>query len=596
MLKNPKILLAILVISIVLIVLLFVAWIVKIREYNNLKNSDSELKKFRGYKEEVEQLKHDLLTSLPDGMLRISAIWVDLHKYLEVLETDYRHHGRDRLRAKVWRSPEVNYFRNLAQENRVLTHRLEIAESKYVMALTVLREKYGEDALDVEWDYYLRAIKKIREDQDREYENKIAQLEDRITKLQKEENKIKSRLKEYHENCELIDFNKNRKEANRARREELNYTLTVKELESKRLAALESDLILKRQSVDKLRGDVELAVRGLNERIEVAKEKMLEANDVPTILEKIASAWADYKYLIWDKAIVHLTQKKRPITFEKAEDYRKQLKEYKDDIFVKYKETQYKYDYLLALFPELHEYIDGEAIREDTVVTKEETEDRRIGYLSKEEWRELNETQKSQLALDRYNERRKRTNAQVGRDYEEYIAHLFRVKLKGCDVSMFGEQKGLNDLGRDLIVKHRGKVYIVQCKRWSTEKVIREKHIMQLFGSTIEYCWENRKKGLPPLEMVGKSVIPVFVATTDLSDTAKQFTERLGVVFVREEIGDYPQIKCNVGNDGERIYHLPFDQQYNRVIIEPMKKEFMAWTVEEAEQKGFRRAKKFYYD
>lgn len=333
-----------------------------------------------------------------------------------------------------------------------------------------------------------------------------------------------------------------------------------------------------------------------NERIEIAVERLSTETDTPKVLAKVAVAWADYQELIWKKAIEYLTEKKRPITFEKAEDYRKQLKEYKDNIFVKYKDFEYKYEYLISLFPELQDYIDGSAIKEEPQEIGETYEDRREEYLSNEEWAQLSDTEKSQLALDRYNERRKRTNAQVGRDYEEYIAHLFRVKLKGCDVAMFGEQKGLNDLGRDLIVKHRGKVYIVQCKRWSSERVIREKHIMQLFGSTIEYCWESRKKGLPPLEMVGKSVIPVFVATTDLSDTAKQFTERLGVVFVKEEMGDYPQIKCNVGNDGERIYHLPFDQQYNRVIIEPRKKEFMAWTVEEAEQKGFRRAKKFYYD
>ena len=332
-----------------------------------------------------------------------------------------------------------------------------------------------------------------------------------------------------------------------------------------------------------------------NERIEIAVERLSTETDTPQVLAKVAVAWADYQERIWKKAIEHLTEKKRPISFEKAEDYRRQLKEYKDNIFVKYKETQYKYDYLLALFPELQEYIDGNAVQvEKTEVVSDEYEDRREKYLTKEEWMALSDTAKSQLALDRYNEKRKRTNAQVGRDYEEYIAYLFNQRFKKCDVSMFGEQKGLSDLGRDLIVKHRGKVYIVQCKRWSQDKQIREKHIMQLFGSTIEYCWDTKVAGVHPLEVVGKSVIPVFVATTDLSDTAKQFAERLGVVFAKVDMGDYPQIKCNVGREGEKIYHLPFDQQYNRVIIEREKGEFMAWTVDEAEKHGFRRAKKYY--
>ena len=41
--------------------------------------------------------------------------------------------------------------------------------------------------------------------------------------------------------------------------------------------------------------------------------------------------------------------------------------------------------------------------------------------------------------------------------------------------------------------------------------------------------------------------------------------------------------------NGDKIYHLPFDQQYDRCIInEPG--EFYASTVAEAEKAGFRRA------
>ena len=40
---------------------------------------------------------------------------------------------------------------------------------------------------------------------------------------------------------------------------------------------------------------------------------------------------------------------------------------------------------------------------------------------------------------------------------------------------------------------------------------------------------------------------------------------------------------------GERIYHLPFDQQYDNIKIDPPN-EFVALTVEEAEHSGFRRA------
>lgn len=52
-------------------------------------------------------------------------------------------------------------------------------------------------------------------------------------------------------------------------------------------------------------------------------------------------------------------------------------------------------------------------------------------------------------------------------------------------------------------------------------------------------------------------------------------------------------IKCNIGSNGEKIYHLPFDQQYDKTRIDK-KGEFYAKTTEEAEKKGFRRAFKWH--
>ena len=47
--------------------------------------------------------------------------------------------------------------------------------------------------------------------------------------------------------------------------------------------------------------------------------------------------------------------------------------------------------------------------------------------------------------------------------------------------------------------------------------------------------------------------------------------------------------QCNIGKQGEKIYHLPFDQQYDKILIDKQG-EFFAHTVKEAEEKGFRRA------
>lgn len=79
------------------------------------------------------------------------------------------------------------------------------------------------------------------------------------------------------------------------------------------------------------------------------------------------------------------------------------------------------------------------------------------------------------------------------------------------------------------------------------------------------------------------------MTTGEFSDTAKEFARRLGVVVEYKKMGDFPMIKCNINNEN-KIYHLPFDQQYKRTIIEEHKGEFYAMTVKEASTKGFRRA------
>jgi putative intracellular protease/amidase len=67
----------------------------------------------------------------------------------------------------------------------------------------------------------------------------------------------------------------------------------------------------------------------------------------------------------------------------------------------------------------------------------------------------------------------------------------YKYQLKGYDVSYHGIEKGMEDLGRDLVMTKKGQTLIVQCKYWSNEKVIREKHILQLYGTYICYCIEN---------------------------------------------------------------------------------------------------------
>lgn len=527
--------------------------------YDKLLKKNIELEKFRGYKEEVEQLRQEILRSLPKGIEKMASLWVDLNDVFDKLESEYelnkyQRKRRSKLSREVQDSLEVRQLKEEVRENKALKYRLEMAEGKYILCMAKLKNKYGEENIDALWANYLKSIIKEREEQEEE-----------LNKLRRKESLCKYTIERLNKDIERLT-----KDIEELIREKTKITKEIEELSTD----------VKKEILD---------------RIEDARFRLDSETDTPDVLKKIAKAWVDYKYIIWDRHIKHLLTKPRPISIETATEFRKKFKEFKDDILTNYKETEYKYNYLISLFPDLQEYIDGEAVLEDSNEI-EEHEDRRQGYLTKEEWKSLSEAEKSQLALDRYNEKRKRSKAQVGRDYEEYIAHLFRQQLKGCNITMFGEQRGLEDLGRDLIVQHRSKVYIVQCKRWSEDKVIREKHIMQLFGSTIEYCWDTRRGGMHPLDVVGKTIIPVFVSTTELSDTASRFAERLDVVVAQEPMGEYPQIKCNIGKDGEKIYHLPFDQQYNSTVIEHHKGEFYAWSVEEAERAGYRRAQRYYYN
>ena len=85
---------------------------------------------------------------------------------------------------------------------------------------------------------------------------------------------------------------------------------------------------------------------------------------------------------------------------------------------------------------------------------------------------------------------------------------------------------------------------------------------------------------------------PIFVTTTSLSDVANKVAKHLGVTVMHIALASkYPMIKCNV-NGKEKIYHLPFDQQYDRVKIVSSPERYVA-TVTEAEGLGFRRAMRF---
>ena len=243
----------------------------------------------------------------------------------------------------------------------------------------------------------------------------------------------------------------------------------------------------------------------------------------------------------------------------------------------------YQLDYLKTIFPGLEDALETD-YRELTFTGEIPEHDPIRDYLSREEWESLSESEKSQRALDNYVASHKKSKWQIGRDYELYVGYMYQKK--GYTVDYTGSYMGLEDLGRDLIAQKNNKILIVQCKYWSESKQIHEKHLFQLYGTLISYSLER--------DVDQNDLQAVFVTNIQLSNMARQIAQRLNIAVKENyKIDEFPRIKCNIGRDEygfeAKIYHLPMDQQYDSVKI-CKEGEFFAFTVEEAEAYGFRRA------
>ncbi|MGA8571389.1 MAG: restriction endonuclease [Desulfobaccales bacterium] len=227
-----------------------------------------------------------------------------------------------------------------------------------------------------------------------------------------------------------------------------------------------------------------------------------------------------------------------------------------------------------------------------------ELQDEVIAYTTEGERNTLTKQEIFQRALDRYWQKKK-NSWELGRVYERYIGYLY--EKQGYSVYYQGIIEGLEDLGRDLIAKKGNEIAVIQCKYWSQHRTIHEKHICQLFGTTLKYWIEHQKslksvlgrqKELFQDIIQQKTIKGIFITSTALSPTAREFADALGII-VKENymFNKYPSIKCNSSYaTGEKIYHLPFDQQYDRTTIEEERNEKYVETVAEAERLGYRRA------
>lgn len=370
--------------------------------------------------------------------------------------------------------------------------------------------------------------------------------------------------------------------------------------------------------LQKQKENLQLEVNSWNEEVQKNKEEIQKiARQKSMGFPWLAEAYADYFALKDGKLETYLKHKSHP-AFTTAENVRI-IKNEKRELLKENKIVRYKINYFEKLFPWLSELIAEDEdeyipVKIDDDDDNDNNEDRVKDFLTPEEYKVLPSVKRNQMALDRYLKNRNKSKWAIGRDYEMYVGHLY--EKAGYSIEYKGILDGFEDLGRDIIATKGGEVCIIQCKNWAQYKKIHEKHIFQLFGTTMEYWINNYQAVRNQLNLFSQNLSnskdpksfeefakflnenrlkPIFFTSTGLSAKAKEMAHALHIeIRENEPPGEFPRIKCNINSDEfsspTKIYHLPMDQQYDRTIIGNRPGEFYAFTVKEAEDAGFRRA------
>lgn len=334
-----------------------------------------------------------------------------------------------------------------------------------------------------------------------------------------------------------------------------------------------ASLIENRQSITREKADL-IKKRQLLNRLECSQDQ-----SYAWLAKLRAEAYeaADEKY------IDYLLGKSRPAT-QTASEISKIIHGELRQSRIAVKQLEYQLHFYESIFPWLEDYKEVPPLeafsyeqRAADVAQEEDRQSQYRTYISQKEWFDLSESDRYQLILDRYIARSK-SNWEIGIEYERYIGYL--CEQEGYKVTYNGAREKLEDMGRDLILKRNGETILVQCKRWAEYKTVHENHVFQLAGSVFEYQYQHP----------GETITGALVTSTELSDIASRCAGYLGIkVFAKVPFKEYPRIKCNIGKGGQKIYHLPVDQQYDNAVIDSPG-EFYASTVAEAEAAGFRRA------
>lgn len=194
-----------------------------------------------------------------------------------------------------------------------------------------------------------------------------------------------------------------------------------------------------------------------------------------------------------------------------------------------------------------------------------------------------NKAIKNQKVLDDYIKREK-TLWEKKRDYKLYIGFLFRQKR--FQVQYISSTKKRESTDKDLIAQKGKQIILIKSEYCNDAKETLTQCVNALGKAMEAYSFEHK--------INKKNIKGMFYSNIGFTDIASKLANSLGIILIPyQECGEFPRIKCNIGRDENgkpvKIYHLPVDQQYDRVKIE-LKGECFVETIAEAEKRGFRRA------
>jgi hypothetical protein len=183
--------------------------------------------------------------------------------------------------------------------------------------------------------------------------------------------------------------------------------------------------------------------------------------------------------------------------------------------------------------------------------------------------------------IKKYREKNNLTKEELGIRYERYIG--YKYEIQGYKVEFIGikaiKNKSINDNSIDLICKKRKEHILIQCKRYG-KGIELQSQSLGSFDAGIKLY----KKKNPDIKV--SSIL--YTINDNLSHDARKILDDYDFKHIIEPHTDYyPLIKCNIGKNSSKIFHIPNKSLYDTIKIETKKGEFYCETEQEAKNKGF---------